>query len=80
MRSPSCGERLFGAVELYTTTSSINTYPDAEPSPPKPADFPVVTTGQEDPTPSSWPQLSDYPHYSDFKKAFEEYAENFKTN
>jgi hypothetical protein len=84
--SPSAwenSERLFGAVELYSTTDSIATYPESAPPPPSPADFPVEPNVPEyvpPPNPNAPNYKPPVSHLDDYQKAFEAYAANFKTH
>jgi hypothetical protein len=73
--------RRHGAVELYSTTDSISSYPDPEPQPPDPLAFPVEpNVPQHVPPPN--PNAPDYvppvSHFNDYGNAFDQYAAKFK--
>ncbi len=77
------GQRLCGAVELYSTTDSISPYPDPEPAPPNPADFPVPPTVPEHvppPNPNAPNPPSPPPPAPNFKEAFDAYGANLKAD
>jgi hypothetical protein len=75
------GQRLVGAVELYSTSDSIDTYPEPEPPPPDPMGFPVAPSipgHVPPPNPNAPNPVSEDSHEDDYKEAFDLYAEEFK--